>query len=332
MTIRKMKLPQDIDTAGRASLEAFQYPDHPEWSIQSDEKEGIQDMLVKIKRFWPLLALLRRLSPSFRDIILGYVWEEQGQIAGICMYQRRPGGDYYINNVSVLPAYRRRGIARGLVEAVIAEMHANGVEKALLDVISGNLPAYRLYEKLGFEHFSGNVVLDFDHSELPEKLPLGEGYEFVRLQRRDWRLAYELEKRIVPERVQKYDPVIEGRFRAPFSEGVLDAVAGTRVEKMGVRSLANGQLVARATASYRIRSGGINQVYLRVDPAHHSVAGAFLRHLTRRVQIAAPGRKLEALFPTWLPGLEQAAVAAGFEKRYTYHTMGLLLKTDAISG
>jgi ribosomal protein S18 acetylase RimI-like enzyme len=332
MTIRKLKLPQDIDAAGQASLEAFQYPDHPEWSIQSDEKEGIQDMLAKIRRFWPLLSLLRRISPSFRDIILGYIWEEEGQIAGVCMYQRRPGGDYYINNVSVLPAFRRRGIARALVEAVIAEMHEYGVEKAQLDVISGNLPAYRLYEKLGFEHFSGNVVLDFERSELPAQLTLGVEYEFVKLRRKDWRLAYELEKRIVPQRVQKYAPVIEGRFRQPFFEGILDAVTGARVEKLGVRSLVNGQLTARATASIRIRPGGINQLYLRVDPAHHAAAGAFLRHLIQRVQAAAPGRKLEALFPTWQQELEQAAIDAGFEKRYTYHTMGLLLNPEKISG
>ena len=332
MTIRKMKLPQDIDVAGRVSLEAFQYPDHPEWSIQSDEKEGIQDMLAKIKRFWPLLALLRYLSPSFRDIILGYVWEEKDQIAGICMYQRRPGGDYYISNVSVLPDFRRRGIARGLVEAVIAEMRANGVKKALLDVISGNLPAYRLYEKLGFEHFSGNVVLDFDHNDLPEQLALPEGYEFTRLKRRDWRLSYELEKRIMPESVQKYDPVIEGRFREPLVEGVFDWVTSTRVEKIGVLNLANGQLVARATTSYRTRPGGVNQVFLRVDPAHKDITAAFLHHLIRFVQTAAPGRKLEALFPTWQTRLEEEAIKAGFEKRYTYHTMGLLLQPEEISG
>jgi tRNA threonylcarbamoyl adenosine modification protein YeaZ/ribosomal-protein-alanine acetyltransferase len=59
-------------------------------------------------------------------------------------------GELHVNNVAVDPARRRRGIARRLLHAVIAEASAEGATSATLEVRSSNVPARKLYEALGF--------------------------------------------------------------------------------------------------------------------------------------------------------------------------------------
>ncbi len=41
MTIRALKLPRDLVPLEKMIIRAFQYPEHPEWSIQADEEEEI---------------------------------------------------------------------------------------------------------------------------------------------------------------------------------------------------------------------------------------------------------------------------------------------------
>lgn len=73
----------------------------------------------------------------------------EGVLAGI-------GGGYTaadqadIIDVAVLPAYRRRGIARALMRAVMTAAAADGAETVFLEVRASNVPAIALYESLGF--------------------------------------------------------------------------------------------------------------------------------------------------------------------------------------
>ena len=53
-------------------------------------------------------------------------------------------------NVAVHPDFRRRGIAEGLVNALVAELRQAGSESLTLEVRASNAGAIALYEKLGF--------------------------------------------------------------------------------------------------------------------------------------------------------------------------------------
>lgn len=59
-------------------------------------------------------------------------------------------GELHINNLAVLPQYRRQGLARRLLHAVLAAATAEGAARATLEVRRSNLAALRLYEGLGF--------------------------------------------------------------------------------------------------------------------------------------------------------------------------------------
>ena len=55
-----------------------------------------------------------------------------------------------ILDVAVQPSFRRRGIARSLIETVLADAENNGVQTVFLEVRASNAPAIALYTALGF--------------------------------------------------------------------------------------------------------------------------------------------------------------------------------------
>lgn len=64
--------------------------------------------------------------------------------------ERRRG---FIQDVFTHPDFRRRGIARRVVEALLAWLHEEQVETVELTVATNNAEAIRLWERLGFRAY-----------------------------------------------------------------------------------------------------------------------------------------------------------------------------------
>ncbi|TDW93243.1 ribosomal protein S18 acetylase RimI-like enzyme [Kribbella pratensis] len=88
----------------------------------------------------------------------GVVAEVDGSPAGAawarCLTAERPGYGYVADDVpeltlGVSPAFRRRGVARGVLTEVIAQARAASYGQLSLSVDPDN-PARKLYESLGF--------------------------------------------------------------------------------------------------------------------------------------------------------------------------------------
>lgn len=79
-----------------------------------------------------------------------YVAVIGGQPIGACGL-RNVVGEGQITNVLVAEEYRRRGIARRLLERMLAEAVREGMNAFVLEVRSGNQAAIGLYESLGFK-------------------------------------------------------------------------------------------------------------------------------------------------------------------------------------
>ena len=57
----------------------------------------------------------------------------------------------YIDNIAVLPEFRRHGIGQTTVQALLSYAQKHGGTFVSLEVRESNLPALALYQKLGFQ-------------------------------------------------------------------------------------------------------------------------------------------------------------------------------------
>lgn len=80
----------------------------------------------------------------------------EGQPAGFAMAYS-VGAEGEILTLCVLPAYRRRGIAAGLLTASLDKLARQGCRRVLLEAAADNLPAHALYRKAGFREIGRRV-------------------------------------------------------------------------------------------------------------------------------------------------------------------------------
>jgi ribosomal-protein-alanine N-acetyltransferase len=79
-----------------------------------------------------------------------WVLREAGRIiAYICLWEI--GDELHVTNIAVLPAQRRRGLARSLLTAVIDDVRQRGLRVVSLEVRPSNREAVPLYESFGFK-------------------------------------------------------------------------------------------------------------------------------------------------------------------------------------
>lgn len=330
MGLRAFQLPGDIALLIEVLPPSFQYPENPEWSLQADELESFVDSLKGIRQVWPLIRVAQTLYAPLRDALRGYIWEEEGRAVGVSNVLRMGATDQWlIGNVSVLPEFRRRGIARQLVAASVDYARGRGARRILLDVVQGNLPAYTLYQTLGFEDFAGRVNLLHEGGAATSPIPLPAAYTLEPSPLFDWQPRYALAQRITPEGVRRYQPVEEGRFRQPAIfrplAPVIQRAMGARMQGYLVSQASDGQGIGSGMARWRTRPGGTNSISLTLDPAHGAIAPALVTFLLHQVLTNAPGRRVEMEIEGWMPQVVRAAQAAGFRERCRYVSMGLIV-------
>jgi GNAT superfamily N-acetyltransferase len=330
MPMRPIKLPNDLLPLAEMLVDTFQYPENEAWSVQSDEQEQLVEGMRNLSRMWPLIRLIQALSPPLRDLLRGHVWEEDGQMVGTTIVQRRGSTDIWIvGTVGVLPAYRRRGIARKCVEAGIDLIRNHGGTKAILSVIDGNVPAYALYEDLGFEDYRGDIDYEAQFEEPPPAPSLPPGYVRSPLGVFDWQPRYELEERISPESLVNYEPVEVGRFRHPPMTRLLYplilAAQGMRDKDFSIRTAGQGEVVARGGYTIPTRGKGVNILRARLDAAHGDLAPYLMGTLLHEVMTLSPGHRVEMAVPQWMEEVVAAAESAGLEQRVARRWMGLVL-------
>ncbi len=88
-------------------------------------------------------------SELTNPLSLWLVAVENGAVAGYVGSQSVMG-EADMMNIAVLPVQRRKGVAKGLVDALVAALAAKEVHSLSLEVRASNEPAKALYEKLGF--------------------------------------------------------------------------------------------------------------------------------------------------------------------------------------
>lgn len=330
MPIRNMNLPADLDTLHHLLIESFQYPEHPEWNAEEDERQGLAEAIKTLKRIWPLYRLVSRFSLTLRDAMHGYIWEEDGQPVGMVSVGRRGVSDtWMVGNVSVLPAYRRRGIARQLVQAGLEFIRAQGGTLAVLDVVAQNVPAYQLYVQLGFEHYTSQLELELKSVGVPPRPALPAGYLYERVPLRDWQTPLELARRLVPERVQVFDPLTKERYYTPavlrLFVTVMNKVRGVVSEDFALRDAGTGQVVALGSITAHTRPGGRHLVTMNVGPEHAELVPFLLGTMLHRVRSCSAAHAVQTVLWEWRYFVLEEHEKAGFTRGKEGHRLGIKL-------
>jgi len=326
-TLRLLRFPNDFAPIGEMICEAFQYPENPEWSVQTDEKEQIAHAITTLRRLWPLFRVMQIVSPSLRDFFRGYVAVEDDRIVGLTLLQRRGTTNaWVVGTVGVLPEYRRRGLARAGLEKSLDLMRERGASKTWLGVIDGNTPAQSLYRSLGFELYDGTTDYTLTDPAAPNVPPLPSGYTITKLKRSDWKTRYDLEDRIAPDETRRYEPIEKGRFRSPLMMRLLVPIMNLlqreKEEDFIVRTSPNGRPVARFGYSASMRGKGVNSIRIRLDPEHPDLAPHLVHTALAKVVSLSPTLRVEIGVPRWMPAVAAAAEACGFRRRVEYLKMG----------
>ncbi|MCI0713362.1 MAG: GNAT family N-acetyltransferase [Chloroflexi bacterium] len=329
MGLRKFHMPQDIQVLIDIVPLAFQYPNNPEWSIDEAEKEDLIENFTSMQKLWWLFRVAGTIWSPLKDVLIGYVWEEDGRPVGVCNVAReRASQQWIIGNVAVLPDYRRRGIARKLVQACIELVIERGAEQIVLDVVDGNVPAYELYKSLGFTHYSGDYVYEHrENTETRQLLSLPDRYAIEELQVKNWRIRYQLIKRITPDHVAEFEPVTEKKHAVPYIMRIIQPII-VRILNMHVRRIIvkdeNGTVVGFASSRSRKNGKGTASLTLTVDKIHAPISQPILGQLVREIRRVNPGGTIELIMPDWqYSEHENNPALVGFQKRLTNHRMGM---------
>lgn len=75
---------------------------------------------------------------------------DNDEICGVACIENQYG-DGYLHNIAVNTALRKQGIGKILTDKCADFIKSNGVNKIFLEVRVSNIPAIKLYEKIGFK-------------------------------------------------------------------------------------------------------------------------------------------------------------------------------------
>jgi len=328
MPLSPISLPRDFSPLTELAIDAFQYPENPAWNLQQDEAEDTARMMKNLQRLWPLIRPLMLVSPPLRDILRGYFWlDETGKAVGSSVIQRLGESDaWVIGNVAVLPGYRRQGIGRRLVIACLDLIRERGGKLAWLEVVKGNLPAYELYLRLGFEPYSSEVVLERRPPYPEVEVDFPADVKLESWSRYNWRPRYSLDQRIVPDAVKKYQPVEERSYRSPLAMRVLGPILmlaqGSRPAHFLIRETSGGRPLAIFGSNIPGRHGGLARLQARLDPDRPDLAQPLVASLLGRLARVGGTQRTEWILKSWMPALIEAAEQAGFAREYEAISMG----------
>ncbi len=123
------------------------------WAIEQVTSADHLDAVLTIEEAcftnpWTRLMYLAELEN--RGVSYCFLAKDPGgRVIGFCSFWRVLD-ELHINNLAVLPEFRRRGAATALLTYVLSQGQALGARRATLEVRRSNDPARLLYERFGF--------------------------------------------------------------------------------------------------------------------------------------------------------------------------------------
>jgi ribosomal protein S18 acetylase RimI-like enzyme len=174
---------------------------------------------------------LMRLSLTGNALAPGFVWEEDGRIVGnVSLVQSELAGRCLVANVAVHPSFRRRGIARMLMQESIDHIRAHHGNEILLQVESDNEAAIHLYQDLGFQNIGTIRRWETTASRLRNLAGTESEFEVRPLGRGDWAAAYHLDRSCLNPNLTWPTPKEQDFFKTGFMRWASNFLNGRKME------------------------------------------------------------------------------------------------------
>jgi ribosomal protein S18 acetylase RimI-like enzyme len=258
-------------------------------SLDSDGRRVLNRMSLA-QQPWVVLQLRQLVE----GIVPGFVWEESGEIVGnVSLLTTGRSGRYLVANVAVHPDFRRRGIARMLMEEVIDLVERHKGNELLLQVHRDNLGAIALYKKLDFKTV-GSVTSWYTSYNQFRLLPLSTsnhspdriGDLFIRpLRGREWLRAWRLDQSSMAPDLNWPEPLPRDAYKQGFGRWLSNLFAGRQAETWVVEN-ADEELVGLGTIL--TEWGRAHGLSIRVHPDWQGkVERPLMAKLLRRLQYMA---------------------------------------------
>jgi len=251
----------------------------------------------------PVISLFEALGMETPEQMLGYVWEDSGRIVGnVTLGLSDPQhGTWLLSNVGVHPQFRRRGIARALVETAVNQSRSHGGRYLTLQVHSDNIEARGLYESLGFDTLERTcefVGLSGVAAPAPAR-----GWHLQAPQREQWAAIRAMTTAHLPRALAGYKHCLAGYFHVPYHPGVLgeiaDLLSGVRLANWCLLrdGAVGGGMLVQAHVSW-----GTHRVAIHVVPDARGAVEEMLvrqamayvqRYASRRTQFIAAAEHVE---------------------------------------
>jgi len=251
------------------------------------------------------LALSRLLGKEFFKL---FVAEVNARVVGTTMITRQRNVGY-ISTVMVHPAYRRRGIARRLVNSAVAYAKEKKVKRTVLYVIPTNYSAKNLYAELGFKEFEKIIYMagSVDRVSPPE---CTEAVRVNRLQKSDMDAVYKLIKSSEdPRHLEVFD----------FARKDLKTTFFERLFRFSIKNrmiaTLNGALIGYVETTHTTPSeaGQISNVQIHPELKGKGIEEMLIHAAVSKVKQAGI-RKVIGTASARRPELIAAMVKLGFER------------------
>lgn len=267
-------------------------------------------------------AFIWRISPAAAKLAMGFVWEEDGRIVGnVTVLNSSVLGRYLVVNVAVHPDFRRRHIARNLMEAVKRLVDKKNGHEILLQVVSTNKAALNLYERLEYTNL-GSVTGWSSNVARIRRLPLDEPAPEIReLKSSEWQAAYELDTLALDPDLNWPDPPEATMYRQNWMHKFLNFINGRQIETWSMHH--DGQLTG--LASVVSEWGRTHHGSIRVHPQWRGqLERPLLAKLIRRLSYL-PRRNIRIYHPDNDERMNQLLKEANFHPQRTLTHMKLTL-------
>lgn len=267
-------------------------------------------------------AFMTRINQLTQTASPGFVWEEERRIVGNVSLMNSPvSGRYLIANVAVHPDFRRRGIARALMERTMEAVVQKRGRAVLLQVRDDNHEAIHLYQSFGFKRVGTMSSWQATAHQLNELNPNSAGLIIRPLARSEWEAAIRLDRAVAHPDLDWPEPLPYDLYKSGFWRWFYNLVNGRQVETW--TTTRQGQIAGLAQITSEF--GRPHQLRIRIAPEWQTeLTRPLLAKLLRRLGYLRP-RSTTLDHPAEDETMKPLLRQAGFRVIRTLATMKIVL-------